>query len=1407
MAKKMNLLLTALLAVVCLTALLCAALLPTATPAQAADDYIYEKQSGVGIKDNVNSQILLVASASNGKTYAINATGNFAVGLTEVTVVDNKITTTVSDSMLWTVGQNGNYYTYRNVSYNNYLSASGPSMSGNYTATDCSYYSGNDLNSTSNDKYIYLNGTSLSSTTNYNYAITWSAYKKALALENPTQITFDKGSSEASGTMANTMVEKDSEYTLPSCSFTRSKYLFNGWSVNGEIKQVGDKITVSEATTITATWAENYWTITLQMEGQEDHILTVQKGDSQSLSTNENWWAGSTPEGKLFLGWQLNGETVASYYKPTEDVTLVAVFADAVNISFDWDGGNAPSSTYYFKSSTVAANSEYTLKLYVTDYYLPSKNGYVFCGWKNSVTNEVYAKDLTGSTSTDPKVTVTADTTFIAQWKFDGFTITFMVGDEIYATKTYAKVTEQYSNYSYYYAANGVEEPTAPEGQVFSGWTTTSNYNSNNKYSVYNASSYSSSYLTLPRESSYGGITNYDVVLTANFAIAAVFKFQNEDGTVYKTETKTLDSSKTSVDVFLSSSYAGTIPSGYGLLNWTDEEDNVYTSGQRVYIYSTDTVFEKTLTVHYGKIVTISFDFNGGSANSSNPNYFPESKTYEYAAGSVQKITASYNPEKTNYILTGWKCGDLVVKSGVDFTVADEDMCFVAQWKYDGITLTFNDGTNSNNIELASGTTSYTIAVDDPEAPSGQKFLGWQIAGDDSGTLYSKTGANKTITIDGDEMTLNAVYRDLKTYNVILHYGETSKTVQYVEGTKNILFNVDTLTSNEIGVIDSDHIFMGWYKDAAFTTQMSGSFLVADDSFENLHLYAKIDAYYHVYFDYGFKANASDETNIIVDRRAAESSQGVVALNKESGSDYYAKDKYELLGWATEIDGAVVYAADGRTNVTSACTLYAVWDYNYYVVTIKLFGSDEAVGTVEVAKNRSGNTLVKINELKDSNDMLVINWTQVNVEGKDAIWAIINDDGSRDTAVNEQITLTSDITLQVRFSDHLYTITINWVGGKLAEIKQAYNTDVTAPETDKAGYTFVAFYLNDEQGGEYTFDKMPSQDIVVWAKYEILDSTLKFDTGVNGSEIADVVQKTGTQVDKPADPTREGYLFVKWQIEGSDVVWLVKEGTGATTNPEYYINMPGGTTTMVAKWELTAEGLAAIKAAKLAELDAYVTEKDVDLPESYSNAINNATTEAGVNEAYEAAIAKVDELKAEKDAAEAAAAQALADAKTAAKAEIAAKAEEEGVSAPSTEAIDAATSIEAVNTAKAAALAAIAQAKADKEAAEAAAAESKAKVDAAKAKVAALSGKNGAELYEAIKAVDAALAALSADEKAQVNLAAYNQAKSDYSSFVAGVQADLAVAEKTGASIAAISLAGSVAALAALAYVLKRRMF
>lgn len=121
--------------------------------------------------------------------------------------------------------------------------------------------------------------------------------------------------------------------------------------------------------------------------------------------------------------------------------------------------------------------------------------------------------------------------------------------------------------------------------------------------------------------------------------------------------------------------------------------------------------------------------------------------------------------------------------------------------------------------------------------------------------------------------------------------------------------------------------------------------------------------------------------------------------------------------------------------------------------------------------------------------------------------------------------VTDNITLYAKWAANTYTITFDTAGGsEIAPITQDYGTVITAPKAPtREGYTFIGW---DKE----IPTTMPAENMTVTAQWKINQYTITFDTN-GGSEIAPITQDYGTAITAPADPTREGYTFIGWDME------------------------------------------------------------------------------------------------------------------------------------------------------------------------------------------------------------------------------------------------------------------------------------
>ena len=130
-----------------------------------------------------------------------------------------------------------------------------------------------------------------------------------------------------------------------------------------------------------------------------------------------------------------------------------------------------------------------------------------------------------------------------------------------------------------------------------------------------------------------------------------------------------------------------------------------------------------------------------------------------------------------------------------------------------------------------------------------------------------------------------------------------------------------------------------------------------------------------------------------------------------------------------------------------------------------------------------------------------------------------------------------------------YDVVFSENGVIICRVKVRKNGIVKVPKkVNKDGYEIEAYYVGDK---EYNINASVSKSIVIEVKYKKIETkkedkkennnketdktktyTVTFDTD-GGSAIDSIKVKEGKKVSAPTNPTKEGYEFVEWQLDGT----------------------------------------------------------------------------------------------------------------------------------------------------------------------------------------------------------------------------------------------------------------------------------
>lgn len=816
----------------------------------------------------------------------------------------------------------------------------------------------------------------------------------------------------------------------------------------------------------------------------------------------------ATKDGYNFLGWYTakSGGTKVDTINSANasNITLYARWQAIYEISLDPQGGliNGSSDIYTF---TVLQNNTYGSSLLV-----PTREGYTFVGW--------YTDPVNG-TRVNPTDKPSSSMTLYARWQVKYSTITFYSN----GGTSVPSITDAYGAL--------ISEPVAPTkvGHTFLGWYTDNNTFINKQtfplympdgdlklYAKWEVNSY-----TINFESNGGSVVssivaNYGSSITKptdptrdgfifagwytdNNTFNNPFNFQTmpaNDLTLYAKWIRLYEISfdsqgGTSLDSRLvqENSQIGNLPTptkvGYTFLGWYTEPNGagVKITATTVYNFGSDI----TLYAHYDAIsYTITFNSNGGSAISSITAKYDE------------LISWPNDPTRIGYRFLGWfKDNNTFL---IPFTpiarMPNENITLYAKWEIrSDITISFvvNGGIELDPLENLTYNANITLPT---PTRSGYKFGGWYM---DS----SLTIAFTSTKVPAEDTVLYAKW--IKEYQIIF---ETNTNEVFPSLIRYENEKYGTLpTPTKVG-----HIFAGWYTSSTFdeASKVDSNMVVTS----SVTLYAKFNV-----LQYTITFNANGGTLTSPSQVTYNYGETINAPSNPTRTGFIFAGWYTDVSLTTEFIFNTMPAQNIQLYakwVAENSVLYTIYLHNYDnnggVLTITRYGSSTYSFPVEVIigyrlvgwykdSNYSENSLVKTDDLVSGTE------TEIHLYAK---WEI------------------KEVTLTLIVDGLEYFVIVN-----------KYNTNITTPTAPtKTGYTFVGWFKSNDGGAtfgeEFIFNKMPSDDLTIYAKFEANTYTITFDTD-GGLSILPITRAYLSSVVLPT-PTKEGYKFLGWYDESDNLV-------------------------------------------------------------------------------------------------------------------------------------------------------------------------------------------------------------------------------------------------------------------------------
>ncbi|HOU11312.1 MAG TPA: InlB B-repeat-containing protein, partial [Clostridiales bacterium] len=567
---------------------------------------------------------------------------------------------------------------------------------------------------------------------------------------------------------------------------------------------------------------------------------------------------------------------------------------------------------------------------------------------------------------------------------------------------------------------------------------------------------------------------------------------------------------------------------GYTFSGWQDEAEATYADAQSVVNLTPENNREFNLFAQW-TANTYYMVFNGnGATGGSMPN---QAVTYN--------TTVNLTPNafvRTGYSFIGWATsaeGPVVYNDFQSInnltTVAGAQIQLYAKWVAHNYTVAYN-GNGATGGSTANSSHVYDVAKNltlNGYARTGYTFLGWATVPGGAAVYQNGENVVNLTPVDNATFTLYAVWSAnnyLITFNANGGEGGTSSYMTYGA----------PLTAPI--VTRTGYAFTGWTPGVPATVPAANSTYTAN----------------WILKSYTITFNANGGT-------------GGYTQTMPYGSELVAptvtREGYYFVGWLPEVPGTVPAANT---------TYVAQWSSTAFTITFDAAGGTgsavytlpEGVPLTPPVVTRTGYTFAGWNPAvpptsPGANTTYYAMWTKniytiiFDAAGGNGSAAYDLEYGAPLTApavTREGYTFAgwnpnmpptvpaANTTYTAQWTVNTYYLTYDPEGGTVSPAGKTvtFGTAYGAlPTPTRTGYTFLGWYNGDNGTGEQittiSVVSTPS-DHTIYAKWQINSYTIGFFEN-GGSTVPSITQNYNTQVAKPADPTKTGYLFAEWYYD------------------------------------------------------------------------------------------------------------------------------------------------------------------------------------------------------------------------------------------------------------------------------------